>query len=149
MNGDRKKESGEQGSRRPSKREAWQEKKLEKAKRDDIDIISRRTMDQGDFIGLLNNLDHVLYQLRMNMGRNRNIRFDKAQEFIERSQKIKEDINLLIAEMFQEMRYEYKPPRGFRNPLAPDSPEEGEKKQTEKKSAGRSGPAAVAAEEIS
>ena len=137
MSDDRKKESGEQGGKRPSKREAWQEKKLEKAKRDDIDIISRRTLDQGDFIGLLNNLDHVLYQLRMNMGRNTNIKFDKAQEFIERGQKIKEDINLLIAEMFQVMGYEYKPPRGFRNPLA-----EAEEKEKVKKGTAAKAPAA-------
>lgn len=118
MSDDRKNNSGRQGSERPSKREAWQERKLEKAKRDDIDVISRRTMDQGDFIGMLNTLDHVLYQLRMNMGRNKTIKFEKAQEFIERSQRIKEDINLLNAEMCQEMGYEYKPPRGFKNPLA-------------------------------
>ena len=137
MSDDRRKESGEHGSKRPSKREVWQEKKLEKAKRDDIDVISRRTMDQGDFIGLLNNLDHALYQLRMNMGRNTNIRFDKAQEFIERSQQIKEDINLLIAEMFQVMGYEYKPPRGFRNPIAVT-----EEKEKVKKGTGSRSPAA-------
>ena len=137
MNDDRRNNSGRQGSERPSKREAWQEKKLEKAKRDDIDVISRRTMDQGDFIGLLNNLDHVLYQLRMNMGRNTTIRFDKAQEFIERSQQIKEDINLLIAEMFQVMGYEYKPPRGFKNPFAVT-----EEKEKVKKGPGSRSPAA-------
>jgi len=53
----------------------------------------------------------------MNMGRNKNIKFEKAQEFIERSQKIKEDINLLNAEMCQVMGWEYRPPRGFTNPL--------------------------------
>lgn len=109
---------GSQGNDRISKREAWQERKLEKAKRDDIDVISKRTLDQGDFINILNSLDYYLYQLRMNMGRIKVITFDKAQEFIERSQRIKEDINLLNAEMCELMGYTYKPPKGFSNPLA-------------------------------
>ena len=106
-----------QGGKKPSGGKTWQERKLEKVNRDDIDVISRKTMDQSDFIGMLNTLDNVLYQLRMNMGRNKNIKFEKAQEFIERSQKIKEDINLLNAEMCQEMGWDYRPPRGFANPL--------------------------------
>lgn len=108
---------GSRGSDRISKREAWQERKLEKAKRDDIDVISKRTLDQGDFINILNSLDYYLYQLRMNMGRIKLITFEKAQELIERSQKVKEDINLLNAEMCELMGYTYKPPRGFSNPL--------------------------------
>ena len=44
--------------------------------------------------------------------------FEKAQEFIERSQKIKEGyLNLLNAEMCQVMGWEYRPPRWFTNPL--------------------------------
>ena len=130
MSDDRKRDNGKQGNERPSKREVWQERKLEKAKRDDIDVISRRTMDQGDFIGMLNTLDHLLYQLRMNMGRNKNIRFERAQEFIERSQQVKEDINLLNAEMCQVMGYEYKPIRGFTNPLVEAEEREKAKKGT-------------------
>lgn len=122
----------DQGGKRPSGGKTWQERKLEKVNRDDIDVISRKTMDQSDFIGMLNTLDNVLYQLRMNMGRNKNIKFEKAQEFIERSQKIKEDINLLNAEMCQVMGWEYRPPRGFTNPL-------GEAKEKEK---GRKGSSA-------
>ena len=67
---------------------------------------------------MLNTHDNVLYQLRMNMGRNRNLTFDKAQEFIERSLRIKDEINLLNTEMCQLMNWEYRPPRGFTNPLA-------------------------------
>lgn len=139
---------GSQGSGRISKREAWQERKLEKAKRDDIDVISKRTLDQGDFINILNSLDYYLYQLRMNMGRIKVITFDKAQEFIERSQKIKEDINLLNAEMCALMGYTYKPPKGFSNPLAKEPRDEGQKIQVEKKTPGRAGSAAVAAEQV-
>lgn len=116
------------GRKKPSDGKSWQERKLEKANRDDFDVISRKTMDQGDFIGMLNTLDNALYKLRMNMGRNSNIRFDKAQEFIERGQKIKEEINLLNAEMCQEMEWEYRPPRGFTNPLVePEEKEKGKK----------------------
>ena len=96
---------------------SWQERKLEKVNRDDFDVISRKTRDQSDFIGMLNTLDNLLYQLRMNMGRSSNIQLDKAQEFLVRSQKIKDDINLLNAEMCEMMGWDYRPPRGFSNPL--------------------------------
>ena len=52
---------------------------------------------------MLNTLDNALYQMRMNMGRNQNIKFEKGQEFIERSQKIKEQINQPNAAMCQLM----------------------------------------------
>ena len=96
---------------------SWQERKLEKVNRDDFDVISRKTRDQSDFIGMLNTLDNLLYQLRMNMGRSSNIQLDKAQDFLVRSQKIKDDINLLNAEMCEMMGWDYRPPRGFSNPL--------------------------------
>ena len=108
----------ESTGKRDSGKSSWQEWKLEKVVRDDIDIISRKTRDQSDFISMLNTHDNVLYQLRMNMGRNRNLTFDKAQEFIERSLRIKDEINLLNTEMCQLMNWEYRPPRGFTNPLA-------------------------------
>jgi hypothetical protein len=104
-----------QGGRNGGK--SWQERKLEKVNRDDFDVISRKTRDQSDFIGMLNTLDNLLYQLRMNMGRSSNIQLDKAQDFLVRSQKIKDEINLLNAEMCEMMGWDYRPPRGFTNPL--------------------------------
>ena len=108
----------------------WQERKMEKVTRDDFDVISRKTMDQGDFIGMLNTLDNLLYQLRMNMGRSSNIQLDKAQEFLVRSQRIKDEINLLNAEMCEMMGWEYRPPRGFTNPLGEEIGKEKGKKGT-------------------
>ena len=107
----------ENGVKKESGKQSWQDRKLNKAVRDDIDVISRKTLDQSDFINMLNTHDNVLYQLRMNMGRNKNITFEKAQEFIERSQVIREEINILNAEMCQMMGWDYTPPRGFKNPL--------------------------------
>lgn len=106
----------------------WQERKMEKVTRDDFDVISRKTRDQSDFIGMLNTLDNLLYQLRMNMGRSSNIQLDKAQDFLVRSQSIKDEINLLNAEMCEMMGWDYRPPRGFTNPL-----EKGETKGKGKK----------------
>jgi len=94
----------------------WQERKLEKVNRDDIDVISRKTRDQSDFIGMLNTLDNVLYQLRMNMGRSSNIQLDKAQEFLVRSQRIKDEINLLNAEMCEMMGWELQAAAGVLEP---------------------------------
>lgn len=124
---DRSKNGNEgQGGKNGGK--TWQERKMEKVTRDDFDVISRKTRDQSDFIGMLNTLDNLLYQLRMNMGRSSNIQLDKAQEFLVRSQKIKDEINLLNAEMCEMMGWDYRPPRGFTNPLG-----EGEAKAKVKK----------------
>lgn len=125
----------ENGSKKISGKKSWQDRKLDKVNRDDIDVISRKTMDQSDFISMLNTHDNVLYQLRMNMGRNKNITFEKAQEFIERSQQIREEINLLNAEMCQLMKWDYTPPRGFTNPFSKAGDEERKsKKNTTKNS---------------
>lgn len=119
----------ENGGKKESGKKSWQDRKLNKVIRDDIDVISRKTMDQSDFISMLNTHDNVLYKLRMNMGRDKNLTFDKAQEFIERSQQIREEINLLNAEMCQLMKWDYTPPRGFANPFA-ESAEKGKVKKT-------------------
>lgn len=113
-----KNKNGNDGQGGKNGGKTWQERKLEKVNRDDFDVISRKTRDQSDFIGMLNTLDNLLYQLRMNMGRSSNIQLDKAQDFLVRSQKIKDEINLLNAEMCEMMGWEYRPPRGFSNPLA-------------------------------
>lgn len=112
-----KNKNGNDGQGGKNGGKTWQERKLEKVNRDDFDVISRKTRDQSDFIGMLNTLDNLLYQLRMNMGRSSNIQLDKAQEFLVRSQKIKDEINLLNAEMCAMMGWDYRPPRGFINPL--------------------------------
>ncbi|MDD2733633.1 MAG: hypothetical protein PHF56_06800 [Desulfuromonadaceae bacterium] len=114
----------ESTGKKPSGKESWQDRKLKKVVRDDIDVISRKTLDQSDFITMLNTHDNVLHRLRMTMGRNKNITFEKAQEFIERSQQIREEINLLNAEMCELMEWDYTPPRGFSNPLAKSNTEE-------------------------
>lgn len=114
----------ETGNKKGSGKQSWQDRKLQKVVRDDIDVISRKTLDQSDFITMLNTHDNVLHRLRMTMGRNSNITFEKAQEFIERSQQIREEINLLNAEMCELMDWDYTPPRGFTNPLDKSSKQE-------------------------
>ena len=113
----------ESSGKKTSGKQSWQDRKLKKVVRDDIDVISRKTLDQSDFITMLNTHDNVLHRLRMTMGRNKNITFEKAQEFIERSQQIREEINLLNAEMCELMEWDYTPPRGFSNPLGKISQE--------------------------
>jgi hypothetical protein len=128
-----KNKNGNDGQGGKTGGKTWQERKLEKVNRDDFDVISRKTRDQSDFIGMLNTLDNLLYQLRMNMGRSSNIQLDKAQDFLVRSQKIKDEINLLNAEMCEMMGWDYRPPRGFTNPLG----EEGGKGKVKKGTAAK------------
>ena len=132
-----KNKNGNDGQTGKNGGKTWQERKMEKVTRDDFDVISRKTRDQSDFIGMLNTLDNLLYQLRMNMGRSSNIQLDKAQNFLVRSQRIKDEINLLNAEMCEMIGWDYRPPRGFTNPLG-----EVEEKGKGKKVAAAKSPAA-------
>ena len=95
----------------------WQARKLERAKRDDTNVIMCRTRDTGDYINILNSNDNLVYQLRMNMGRRESLTFEVVQGFIDRSRRIKEELNLMNAEICRLLDYPYKVPRGFEHPF--------------------------------
>jgi len=84
------------------------ERKLKLAQRDDMGIVSRRTLDSADF---------MLSLVRSNMGRKGKIDLTMAARFLTEAERIKEELNLLNAEMCKELGREYKPPYGFGNPL--------------------------------
>ena len=100
-----------------SKKIDWQARKLENAKRDDTSVVFCRARDTGDFINILNSNDNLVYQMRMNMGRRESLTFEVVKGYIDRSRRIKEELNLMNAEMCQLLDYTYKPPRGFDHPL--------------------------------
>ncbi|MDD2466251.1 MAG: hypothetical protein PHI97_19805 [Desulfobulbus sp.] len=93
------------------------ERKMELAQRDDMGIVSRRTLDSSDFIRLFGTTDFMLSLVRGNMGRKGKIDVARAAKFLGEAERIKEEINLLNAEMCRELGREYKPPYGFENPL--------------------------------
>lgn len=100
-----------------SKKVDWQARKLENAKRDDTSVVFCRARDTGDFVNILNSNDNLVYQMRMNMGRRDSLTFEVVQGYIDRSRRIKEELNLMNAEMCQLLDYTYKPPRGFEHPF--------------------------------
>lgn len=93
------------------------ERKMELAKREDMGIVSRRTLDSSDFIRLFGTTDFMLSLVRGNMGRKGKIDVTRAAKFLLEAERIKEELNLLNAEMCRELEREYKPPYGFENPL--------------------------------
>jgi len=93
------------------------ERKLELARREDMGIVSRRTLDSSDFIRLFSTTDFMLSLVRGNMGRKGKIDVARAAKFLAEAERIKEEINILNAEMCRELGREYKPPYGFENPL--------------------------------
>lgn len=93
------------------------ERKLKLAQRDDIGIVSRRTLDSADFIHLFGTADFMLSLVRSNMGRKGKIDLTRAAHFLAEAERIKEELNLLNAEMCRELGRDYKPPHGFGNPL--------------------------------
>ena len=93
------------------------ERKLKLAQREDMGIVSRRTLDSTDFIRLFGTTDFMLSLVRPNMGRKGKIDLTKAARFLAEAERIKEELNLLNAEMCRELGRDYKPPFGFENPL--------------------------------
>ncbi|HOI17410.1 MAG TPA: hypothetical protein PK036_13810 [Geobacteraceae bacterium] len=92
-------------------------RKMELAQREDMGIVSRRTLDSSDFIRLFSTTDFMLSLVRGNMGRKGKIDVARAAQFLAEAERIKEDLNLLNAEMCRELGREYRPPYGFENPL--------------------------------
>jgi len=93
------------------------ERKLELARREDMGIVSRRTLDSSDFIRLFSTTDFMLSLVRGNMGRKGKIDVARAAKFLAEAERIKEELNILNAEMCRELGREYRPPYGFENPL--------------------------------
>ena len=98
------------------------ERKMELAQRDDMGIVSRKTLDSSDFIRLFGTMDFMLSLVRGNMGRKGKIEVSRAAQFLVEAERIKEELNLLNAEMCRELGREYKPPYGFENPLKEEKP---------------------------
>src|ERR1044072_7926397 len=68
--------------------ENWKSYKKANVERDDVDIISRSTLDTSDYVSLLNVHDRLLHKLRMNMGRKKNLTMAAVGNFIELSDAI-------------------------------------------------------------
>jgi hypothetical protein len=100
------------------------ERKLKLAQRDDMGIVSRKTLDSTDFIRLFGTADFMLSLVRGNMGRKGKIELTKAARFLAEAERIKEELNLLNADMCRELGRDYKPPYGFENPLKEEKREE-------------------------
>jgi hypothetical protein len=108
--------------------EQWMQDKLDKAKDPNTQYVKSTTEDTGEFINLLRSSDNLIYQLRMKVGRK--FTFEQAQGFYERHRAIKEQLNVLNAEMCKVMDWDYNPPRGYDNPFPRDK---GEKIETNSK----------------
>jgi len=104
------------------------ERKLELAKRDDMDVISRRAAETNDFIRLLSANDYIINRLRNQLGRPNGVPVDQAVKFLERNEELRQEMNTLNAEMCQALGMSYRAPRGFDNPLKEDVKTEPKKK---------------------
>jgi|GEM_PF-1047880 len=115
---------------RPKKTpEQWMQDKLEQAKDPNTQYLKSTTVDTGEFINLLRSSDNLIYQMRMKVGRM--ISFEQAQGFYERHRSLKEQLNILNAEISKVMAWDYTPPRGYSNPF-PKIKDAGETKNQSK-----------------
>lgn len=104
------------------------DRKLELAKRDDMEVISRRAAETNDFIRLLSANDYIINRLRNQLGRPNGVPVDQAVKFLERNEELRQEMNKLNAEMCQALGMSYRAPRGFDNPLQEEEVKEGKKR---------------------
>ena len=102
---------------REKKRQERLDRKLERAQRDDTGVVSSKTLDTSDFIRLFGTTDYMLNLIRRNMGRKGKIEVTRAARFLTEVERIKEELNILNAEMCRELGEDYRPPYGYENPL--------------------------------
>lgn len=98
-------------------RQARRERKLEMAQRDDVEVIPRRALETNDSIRLLTANDFIINRLRNQLGRPNGVPVDQAVRFLERNEQLRQEMNLLNAEMCAAMGMPYRAPRGFENPF--------------------------------
>jgi hypothetical protein len=115
----------EQGNGRQDFRQERLDRKLELAKRDDMEVISRRAAETNDFIRLLSANDYIINRLRNQLGRPSGVPVDHAVQFLERNEELRQGMNRLNAEMCKALGMSYRAPRGFENPLK-ESGQQGE-----------------------
>jgi len=101
-------------------RQQRMERRIEMAKRDDVEVVPRRAAETNDFIRLLSANDFIINRLRQRLGRRNGVPVDQAIRFLERNEELRQEMNRLNAEMCAAMGMEYRPPRGFENPLKKD-----------------------------
>ena len=113
----------------PEERKA---RRVELAQRDDAEVITRRAAETNDFIRLLSANDYIVNRLRNNLGRRNGVPTAAAIAFLERNEQLRQEMNLLNAEMCKAMSIDYTPPRGYDNPLEANK-DQGEKADGKKK----------------
>jgi hypothetical protein len=113
----------------PEERKA---RRVELAQRDDAEVITRRAAETNDFIRLLSANDYIVNRLRNNLGRRNGVPAAAAIAFLERNEQLRQEMNLLNAEMCKAMGIDYTPPRGYDNPLEAQK-DKGEKGAGKKK----------------
>lgn len=87
-------------------------------------LVEQKTKDTAETRNFINILDRLMYRARMNAS-TRGCRFtntDLDTEFLPRIEAAKESLNLVAAELSSLMGIEYRPPRGYSNPLKKKQP---------------------------
>lgn len=103
--------------RREQRREKKLNDKLERARRDDTGVISRRAGETNDFIRLINSNDFFTDQIRDQMGRTPDIPFEAALKLLERNEEIRVLINNLNFDMAKLLGRDYKSPERYEDTL--------------------------------
>lgn len=108
-------------------REEQRQKRVEQASQDNVEVVSRRVADTGDFILLIRSNDFAMSKLRLLMGRIDSLPVALAGELLERNEKIRRELNQLNIDMFKAIGAPYTPPHRYRSTPAPKAKPEGKK----------------------
>lgn len=117
--GSGREQRGQSREQREDRRKKYIDAKLRKASLDTYEVISRRTDDTNDFIGLLNSTDNLVLQLRRRMDREEKLTAEVVSKHLKRYRAIREQLNEFNIEVSALLGYEYVPPRGMAGTVSP------------------------------
>ena len=104
---------GEDRKLREDRKKRYVDGKIRKASQDTYEVISRRTDDTNDFIGILNSADNLVHQLRRRMERQENLTAEVVSKYLKRYHAIRAQLNEFNIEVSALMGFDYVPPRGL------------------------------------
>lgn len=133
----------------PKERHAhWIKSKIDRAGQDDTNIISSKTKNVSDYVNLLNINDKLMSDCLLAFGSNPRVTVAFLEATRQAAVAAKEMINANNAAICAAMQWEYRPPRGFVNPIAKQAAQAKQAKQAAKAAApapAQGKPVAVAA----
>lgn len=102
---------------KPSKEEIIADR-IRRAQDESYALVSRRALETSAMANMVSRNDTLVNTLRSKIGLDERIDAVKGLALLRKNQKLRDEMNLQNAELSRLLGFDYRPPQGYRNPLA-------------------------------